>query len=348
MPVETFGFINSLNASNPTGADGRNEGDNHIRGIKSAIKATFTALSGATDVTHSVLNDLQDGIRTGDWAVSGDVSADQLFVANGTASAPSIAFTSDTNLGLYRVSADIMGIAGRLQGNGAARAGTWADFCVDPGTTVMARGATATGTEEYIEADGSTYNIATFPVLGALLGSTYGGNGTTTFAVPDAKTTGRYRRSRTASVTVGTSQSNTVKTHTHTVSGTAASDGAHTHTVSGTAASDGAHTHSGTADSNGAHNHTVQAWTSLTGGLNSGPHFTGTGSNGATETTDTNGAHTHSLSINSGGAHTHSVSGTAASNGAHTHSVSGTAAAASDAGTETRPETIVCIMAIKT
>jgi len=39
----------------------------------------------------------------------------------------------------------------------------------------------------YLKADGSTYNIADYPKLGAAFGNTYGGDGTTTFAVPDLR-----------------------------------------------------------------------------------------------------------------------------------------------------------------
>ena len=35
--------------------------------------------------------------------------------------------------------------------------------------------------------DGTVYNIADYPVLGPILGSKYGGNGTTTFGVPDCR-----------------------------------------------------------------------------------------------------------------------------------------------------------------
>lgn len=38
----------------------------------------------------------------------------------------------------------------------------------------------------YLKCDGTVYNVSDYPVLGALLGSTYGGNGTSTFAVPNA------------------------------------------------------------------------------------------------------------------------------------------------------------------
>jgi len=39
----------------------------------------------------------------------------------------------------------------------------------------------------YLMLDGSIYNISDFPVLGPKFGSKYGGNGTTTFGVPDAR-----------------------------------------------------------------------------------------------------------------------------------------------------------------
>lgn len=91
--------------------------------------------------------------------------------------------------------------------------------------------------------------------------------------------------------------------HTHSVSGTAASNGAHTHTVSGTAASNGGHTH-------GMGN----IWSD------------GSGSSSAYTMSTSRKLKTRNTA--SAGAHTHTVSGTAASNGAHTHSVSGTAASA--------------------
>jgi microcystin-dependent protein len=37
----------------------------------------------------------------------------------------------------------------------------------------------------YLLCDGTIYNITDYPILGPLLGATFGGNGTTTFAVPD-------------------------------------------------------------------------------------------------------------------------------------------------------------------
>jgi microcystin-dependent protein len=39
----------------------------------------------------------------------------------------------------------------------------------------------------YLGCDGTIYNISQYPTLGALLGATFGGDGTTTFAVPDCR-----------------------------------------------------------------------------------------------------------------------------------------------------------------
>jgi microcystin-dependent protein len=36
-------------------------------------------------------------------------------------------------------------------------------------------------------ADGTLLNLASFPSLASVLGTTYGGNGTTTFALPDLR-----------------------------------------------------------------------------------------------------------------------------------------------------------------
>lgn len=56
MPLETGTYISDLNASNPTATDGKSAGDDHLRLIKSTVKATFPNISGAVTATHSELN----------------------------------------------------------------------------------------------------------------------------------------------------------------------------------------------------------------------------------------------------------------------------------------------------
>lgn len=56
MTVESATYINTLDATYPASGDQRNEGDNHIRLIKSAVKATFPNIAGAANPTHTELN----------------------------------------------------------------------------------------------------------------------------------------------------------------------------------------------------------------------------------------------------------------------------------------------------
>jgi hypothetical protein len=46
-------FITALVPGNPTSADDRREGDDHIRGIKNVLRNTFPGLAGAVDLTNA-------------------------------------------------------------------------------------------------------------------------------------------------------------------------------------------------------------------------------------------------------------------------------------------------------
>lgn len=78
MTVETAPYINGLNAAAPTGAESKSEGDDHIRTIKGAIKATFPNLTGAVTVTQAELN-LLAGLT--DVATQADIDAAALATA---------------------------------------------------------------------------------------------------------------------------------------------------------------------------------------------------------------------------------------------------------------------------
>lgn len=60
MSLESAQFIHQLNPSNPSGADRLKEGDDHIRMVKAAVKATFPGITGPLDasVTHTFLNSI--------------------------------------------------------------------------------------------------------------------------------------------------------------------------------------------------------------------------------------------------------------------------------------------------
>jgi microcystin-dependent protein len=205
MPVETFTYINSLDASNPVSSDGQAQGDDHIRGVKATIKATFPNITGAVTLTHTALNDLG----------SGNIKA-----ADGSSGAPTITFTSDATAGFYHVSTGVTGIAGRLTGDGACPTGMIADF---PTTAVPAGWYYANG--QAVPRTGAT------AALFALLGTTFGaGNGTTTFNLPN--TNDRYRRSH-GTYSAGTFLADSIKTHVSSLSASAAD---HQHNVAGNCA----------------------------------------------------------------------------------------------------------------
>lgn len=62
MALETASYIHQLNPQNPSGADRLKDGDDHIRMIKAALKATFPGLTGPLD--PSVTQDLLNGLKS--------------------------------------------------------------------------------------------------------------------------------------------------------------------------------------------------------------------------------------------------------------------------------------------
>ena len=78
MAIETFGFIDDLNAANPTATDNVSEGDDHIRGVKATLKSTFPNLNAAMSATDEEINIL-------DMSGSGSTSG-QLLTSAGTGS----------------------------------------------------------------------------------------------------------------------------------------------------------------------------------------------------------------------------------------------------------------------
>lgn len=65
MPLESGTFLDSLNVSNPLGSDTKAQGDDHLRLIKSVLKASFPNIIKATylqqpfaDVASATTTDL--------------------------------------------------------------------------------------------------------------------------------------------------------------------------------------------------------------------------------------------------------------------------------------------------
>lgn len=63
MALETGTYISDLVITNPTAADPKAQGDDHLRLVKATVKATFPNLSGAVTATHTELNYV-DGVTS--------------------------------------------------------------------------------------------------------------------------------------------------------------------------------------------------------------------------------------------------------------------------------------------
>jgi microcystin-dependent protein len=114
--------------------------------------------------------------------------------------------------------------------------------------------------------DGTVHNISSYPTLGAGLGSTYGGNGTTTFAVPNLK--GRMPVGLDSAQTEFDTRGETGGAKTHTLTG--AEIPSHLHsvdpgvTIATVGNNDTNHTHANTLTDPG-HLHTIDSYTSDSG-----------------------------------------------------------------------------------
>ncbi len=299
MPLETATYLSDLVQSNPAPSDPMAAGDDHIRLIKAVLQNTLPGLSGPLMRTPG-------GI---------------ILPTDGTASAPGYAFASEGTLGFYRSAAGVVTLAGGvLRGNGAARPGSVHLFL--NGSTVIGAGGTGSGWE-YLELDGSTWPIASFPDLAAFLGVTSG----TTFTLPKMTDTGRFPRSRIPGITAaGVAQTNTVGPHTHpdvtVVTGN--ENQAHNHGFSGTTGAD-------------FPDHSHNAGTFTTGGGVTGGGSFALPSVATTESTS--GATAR---------HQHNFSGTTnTENQNHNHNAS-VNTPANTGTTETRPEAMSFVFAVKT
>jgi len=112
------------------------------------------------------------------------------------------------------------------------------------GVTSVPAWITACTVKPYLLKDGTTYSTSVYPALGALLGSTFGGNGATTFGVPDERARMRVAydtgsTGRMTSPVSGTTMGSAGGTETHAI---AVSElPSHTHNASVT---DPGHSHS--------------------------------------------------------------------------------------------------------
>lgn len=183
MPLETAQFIHQLDAANPLGSDPIASGDDHLRLIKSAIKATFPNITGAVNISHTDLNNkvsnsLQTtgGTMTGALVLSGD---------------PTVALNPATKQYAENASNLSTGTVptGRLTGtyniNITGNAATATNGVPAGAVMVFAMNSAPSG---WLACNGAQVSRTEYAALFAAIGTTYGaGNGVNTFNLPDLR-----------------------------------------------------------------------------------------------------------------------------------------------------------------
>lgn len=91
MALESATYISDLNTSNPAAGDSVAQGDDHIRLLKSTIKATFPNVTGAVNPTQTQFNYLASATGTTGTATTNVVfSASPTFTGTVTAAAATL------------------------------------------------------------------------------------------------------------------------------------------------------------------------------------------------------------------------------------------------------------------
>lgn len=199
------------------------------------------------------------------------------------------------------------------------------------GTTIV---SVDSGTQITLSATASSSGTSTVIVSTWLIDAT-------NMTLPDVKTAGRYRRSRTSSTRIGNTQADQNQAHTHT--GTTDNGGAHNHT--GTSDAGGVdHTHTGTTGFDSASHHHSYTGPGATNGLLSGLGGTAWYSTLATNTGEEVTDHSHSFTTAGASVYSHQHTFTTSTASAHSHAF-GTG---SSGGTEARPLTLIVLTCVKT
>jgi len=122
MALESGTYINSLDANNPVTTDGLSQADDHMRLIKSTVKATFPNVSGAVTLSHTEVNALQtrmasiEGtgqyapaivVNTGTPALKSNITAAEVRSLIGLDAADSPTFASPTVTTLNATTVDL-------------------------------------------------------------------------------------------------------------------------------------------------------------------------------------------------------------------------------------------------
>jgi len=201
----------------------------------------------------------------------------------------------------------------------------------------------------YLMCDGTLYLIEDYPQLAAVVGVKYGGDGTTTFAVPNLKGRAIFMLDPTVGVfnalgKTGGSRNTVLPLHTHTLASHTHTQPTHTHGMS-------SHTHNAAnlvTANEGSHTHNVARARNAQGsGANEDIVAAGAGGTVANTSTAAGSAHSHNVTGNTGGPSTNvtAADGNDVTGGPSTNT---SGSAGSDATDDNVPPFLVLNCVIKT
>lgn len=113
MGLETGTYISDLVITNPSPTDVKGQGDDHLRLVKSTIKATFPNITGQVTPTHTELNyvdGVTSAIQTQLDAIT-TLTSGKIYIGNGSNVATETTLTGDvtmTNAGVTSISPGVI------------------------------------------------------------------------------------------------------------------------------------------------------------------------------------------------------------------------------------------------
>lgn len=232
MALETGTYIDSLVATNPVATDGLAQADDHLRLIKSTIKASFPGVTGAINATHTEINTVADGDTTATSTTL--VDADRVPV-NDDGTMVQVALSDfktymNSNIttinGLTYPTSD--GTNGQVLTTNGSGTLSFQDASAFVSGMLMPYGGTSAPTG-WLFCYGQAVSRTTYADLFTALGTTYGtGDGSTTFNLPDLR--GRVIAGKDD---MGTTSANRLTNQTGGLDGDTlgATGGAETHTL---------------------------------------------------------------------------------------------------------------------
>jgi microcystin-dependent protein len=115
--------------------------------------------------------------------------------------------------------------------------------------------ALATAPGGFLLCDGTIYNITAYPTLGGLLLATYGGNGTTTFAVPDLRR--RFPIGTGTGVVLGKNEGQAIDSNRNAIHNHTATNVNHTGTTNTSTGGTGTRVNTIAGNNDGQHTHGI-------------------------------------------------------------------------------------------